>query len=456
MWTGFKRALSRVVGGSQPNRIEWCVFEVQNDEVKKNTLVTTVFLEPEIVEGRRLSFRMSPLLKNAASATAGHNLLGHLRNQIDVAGGERIVIQSIVQTQVSNELDGELRFIVSTLFDHDDDTQHIRGKIDAAISLDNAAVDVQQQRQVPLRLQTMAEKTRSSNNNNNNADTSGGNGQVLDTESMQDEDESEDTRRRLDLLMDNAADDVPFQGDSAEEIIRKAESITIRGKQVHRNRVEITNTMSLGPIAPATTSCTHKVLYKASATEDIIRWFAGQDRIVAENPLQVHSEINTDKETRADKPVLEYLIYPQDHALILFIKMFSDHLNRRDNELVLMQGDREEQHGKLWYRVSRDLISRAREMILYVVYAQIYYTTLRDCSLTRTIESDEQEYALVRRLAKQWKLDVDARTGRVSDWAPGAYRPIVAITLQVTYFTVTGVESSAASLHKKMTLLSPL
>ena len=94
-------------------------------------------------------------------------------------------------------------------------------------------------------------------------------------------------------------------------------------------------------------------------------------------------------------------------------------------------------------------------MILVVVYAQMYYTTLRDCKLVRLVE-EEQEFALVQKLAKQWGLKVDPASKRVSDWAHGAYRPAIVVTLHVTYFVVTGVESSAASLHKKKTILSPV
>jgi hypothetical protein len=445
MLASLRNALSRVVGGSVPERVEMCLFEIHNDAVKLMSLDTTVCLVPQIVqEGNRLTFQMSPVLKNASSSS--HNLLGHLRNSIELDRGEKIIIMSITRIHVSNELDGVFKFDLANVFDDDVETQKMRQKIDAAVAMDNRPVDLSVRARPP--------PLPAGNDNNNNAIASDAELAALDAL----------------LIVESTADSAPFQGDSAEEVLRKADAMTIRGQRIHRNREETTNVISLGTIQACSTVCIPKTLYRASVSEDVVKWFAGQDKNITEDPLKVHTRVNLDTDTRATKPVLSYLIYPADHALVLFIQMFEDDLQGKEERVVLssvtnplftgvsdkmrlMHGDRDNK--ALWYQVDKDLIDSARDMILVVVYAQMYYTTLRDCTLVRLFE-EEQEFALVQKLAKQWGLKVDPVTKRVSDWAPGAYRPVIVVTLHVKYFVVTGVESSAASLHKKKTILSPV
>ena len=95
-------------------------------------------------------------------------------------------------------------------------------------------------------------------------------------------------------------------------------------------------------------------------------------------------------------------------------------------------------------------------MILYVVYAQMYYTTLRDCTFERLVDesTDISEHALVLKIASQWKLNVDKTTKAVEDWPRGAYRPQVVITLHVEYFVVKKNSASAASIYKNRTMLT--
>jgi hypothetical protein len=428
MLSAIKNALARVVGGSQPDRIEWCMLEIENDAARLCSLDTTVCLMPQIVDGNRLTFQMSPILQNTSSPDAGFNLLGHLRNTLDLDKGERIVIMSIVRKHVSNELDGTFKFDLSNVFDHDQEIERVRNKIDAVVAMDNRSVDLSIRKPPPK-----------GNDNNIGTDNEALGLPVAGEEKV------------LDMLMES--EPPAIEGDNADEIMRKADAMTVRGQRIHRNRAEITNTIGLGLIPPCTTSCDTKLLYKASVTHDIVRWFAGQDKQVFEDPNKFHSRINTNANTRVERPVTQYLIYPSDHALVLFIKMFEDDLTGDVEERMrLMTGDRAD--GTRWYQVDRDLVEEARDMILVVVYAQLYRTTLRDCTLVRIIEED-QEWVLVQKLAKQWGLKVDPATKRVSDWAVGSYRPVVVVTLHISYYLVTGVDTSAASLHKKKTILSP-
>jgi hypothetical protein len=89
MFAALRNILSRVVGGSQPDSVEMCMFEIQNDAAKLCALDTTVVLMPQIsIEGTRLTFQMSPILKNSSpSPDAGFNLLGHLRNTLNLDAG---------------------------------------------------------------------------------------------------------------------------------------------------------------------------------------------------------------------------------------------------------------------------------------------------------------------------------------------------------------------------------
>jgi hypothetical protein len=85
--------------------------------------------------------------------------------------------------------------------------------------------------------------------------------------------------------------------------------------------------------------------------------------------------VNEDDTTRAARPVLPYMIYPADHALIMFINVFRDDLQGVDDKMRLMQGNRGD--STRWYQVDKDLVDSARDIILVVVFAQMYYTTLR-------------------------------------------------------------------------------
>ena len=436
----FAGALRRLFGGSQPNRIEFSLIDVANDAIVEASIDTTVCLSPEIVNGERLEFNMSHLLKNTGTI-AGYNLLGHLRNVINVKDGECIVIMSITRTHVHNELDAVLNFDMIDVFDNDAETQVIRDKIDKSMEMDNGTTTTTTTfaRRPPPPSRRVAPATGLDSLEPVVNSVGEGISPLLLSEVTRD-----------------ASLDQSFQGDTADEIRRQADNVTVRGRHVHRNLAEASNVIHLQPIPANTTLCHPRLLYRASIQPSIVKWFAGQDAHIQEPESHVHHKINSEDKTRADRPVVDYAIYSEDHSLIIFIRMFADDLDVKDSEISLMVGDRDAT--TRWCQVDRLLVERARSMILYVVYAQMYYTTLQNCSLQRVIDANAElaEHALVMKLAAQWGLRVDSKTKKVSDWPEGAYRPVVVVTLHVEYFVVRRGDSraSAAALHKNRTVLS--
>jgi len=439
---------------SGSNREEIIVFEVQNDALQEHTVIITVILQPKIVDGTRLSFMASPKLKNQSAAGGGggsnsYNILGAIRDEINVKDGEKIIIRSIVRTLVHNDLPDEALFEISNIFDVDDDTEADRRKIDEAIQMDTKETLIDVVRPAPPKTKP-AEGRRTDHDNNAPVSESSGGG----------DDEGENALSvdgldsAVDALVDNSLSKSPFEGDSPEEILRKADEITVRGQRVVRNEIEVKNVMSLGSIPGKTTVEKPRTLYTASVSLNVIKWFAGQENFVWEPPSQIISDANTsgDATDRANRPVIEWSIYPPSHSLVQFIGMFADDLQKQPSEIVEMKGDRDD--SSRWLKIDQKLVKRAREMIKIVVYAQIYYTTLSNCKLTYIPVSEDHEKSLLLKLAKEWHLHVDPKTKRVSDWPVGAYRPCIAVTLRVTYFVVKGVKISAATLHKKQTMLS--
>ena len=208
------------------------------------------------------------------------------------------------------------------------------------------------------------------------------------------------------------------------------------------------NRITLPVLVANQMSTEEEIVYRASVSDEYISWFAGQEKFVMENPGQVHCEANLDNATRGKRPLDQHLIYPANHAILIFIKHFSEALCVREKELVVLLSS--DQPKTKWYKVDKLLVDRARYMIKFIVYAQLYYTTLRDCKLVRTISSEHEDFALVMRLAADWALKVDPQTKTVSDWSSDDYRPTVTMHLRVTYYVVVAVESSAAALHQKV------
>ena len=97
MFSAIRERLSGLVGGSQPDRIEWCVFEMQNSELRPGTWHTTVCLVPEVVDGVRLSFRTSPLLRNGS----GHDVLAGLPDDLQELAG---LLKQMTLTEAARHL----------------------------------------------------------------------------------------------------------------------------------------------------------------------------------------------------------------------------------------------------------------------------------------------------------------------------------------------------------------
>ena len=117
------RFISRILGGSQPNdSVDGYLADVRNDAAKAMVMTTSVCLTPQIEEGTRLTFTLSPLLRNNGEG-ASWNLLGHVRNSLNLENGERVVIMEIERLHTHNEINGDLHFLMEHPFDNDADTQ---------------------------------------------------------------------------------------------------------------------------------------------------------------------------------------------------------------------------------------------------------------------------------------------------------------------------------------------
>ncbi len=444
------RFISRILGGSQPNdSVDCYLADVRNDAAKPMVMTTSVCLTPQIEEGTRLTFTLSPLLRNNGEG-ASWNLLGHVRNSLNLENGERVVIMEIERLHTHNEINGDLHFLMEHPFDNDADTQVIRNRIDSLLVTDDKETTiVQKKKTTPKIIYPPSAKGKE--------EEEGAPPLASDCEGDASVKALFDVSTPSPVVID-------------EETANKADAMTIRGSRIYRNKAEINNVIDLGPIRGNVTvwstdreSGEGDTIYRASVSSNIVKWFAGQDRFVVENPCQILTRANTDDkdmEARAKRPIINYLVYPEEHSLILFINMFEEDLEVQPHEKRLLKTDRDTglkavaaKGGRL-YQVDKSLVDRAREMILYVVYAQMYYTTLRDCRLVRQIESEEQEFALLHRLASDWGLAVHPQTKHVSDWGNGQYRPQVVVTLRVTYFLIHSVSNSAAALHKERVLLS--
>ncbi len=443
MFSRLNRVVSNMLGASQPDSMDCYLSEIRNDAAKEMKIDISVCLTPQIEEGTRLSFVLSPVLRNEGG---GWNLLGHVRNTLNLENGERVVIMSIKRMHTHNELNGELHFLLEHPFDNDPATQTIRNRIDTMLATDDKETTIER-----------------GGNNNNNVGPLGGGG---DGEMLASDMETDPSVR---ALVDRAP---PLPSSSStldEETVKQMDAITIRGARIYRNKAEMNNSIDLYPIKANKTVYKEKMfIYRASVSSNIVKWFAGQDRFIVEDPIhQVLTRANTeeaDLTARAKRPVIPYLIYPDTHSLIMFIKMFAEDLNVQQSEMRPLRTDRDTgglgQRGSSssssasLYQVDKTLVDRAREMILHVVYPQMYYTTLRDCRLIRQVESEEQEFALLHRLASDWGLTVNPQTKHVSDWANGQYRPQVVVTLRVKYFLIHSVSNTAAALHTERVRLS--
>lgn len=410
-----KGFFANLFGSRQPDRVEYCLVDVTNDATKRMSMQTSVCLIPRIMDGRRLVFFMDESLRN--------NPLGRLRDSISPEDGEKLLIISISRLHVHNELPISLSFDICNPFDKDDATDAIRAKIKNATTATTAATTNLR----PAPRQVYSSVATSS---------SGSYRLEVDEPPMEP------------LLMTEAEED-------AREPSPPPPTTTIRGKRLYANQAEQRNVIPIHSIDHSSTLVETKEIYRASISEDAVKWFAGQDKFVQETPSQIRRHINANGSAaaRASQPERETAIYSDSHSIITFIQMFHADLHVADEDIVLMKGDRDA--ASRWYQVDLELVKRARKMILYVVYSHMYYTTLKGCTLQRAIDSDEAEFARVQLIAAKFKLAMDANTRYVSDWGRDAYRPVVVVTFAIDYYVVRDVQESAAALHTRMTALTP-
>lgn len=416
-------------GSTAAKQYEICLVDIENRAIRNGHMITEICLVPVITTENRISFMASPKLKT--KSTNQYNILGAIYDQINIDNGDKVIITSIDRVATHSELPDSLLFEMSGLFDVDDDINVIRREIDAAISMDN--------QEVGFTVQTKSGNNSSNNNNSNNNEP-----QLVVADVEMDS---------IDALIDNSATEFPFKGKTAIEVLENADLVNMRGESVKRNVSEVSNTVSVKPIPPNTTTMERQNLYTASVSLDTIKWFAGQEGLVWSNPSIFEKTANTDSNVanRVSRPEIEWVVYTADHPMITIIKRFRDKLRVTSNEIFERKGDRSET--SKWYQVDNNLVERARRYIIYVIYAQIYYTTLRNCKLVYKPQSKEHEQALLMKLANEYNLETEKRTGRVSDWPPGSYRPVVTFTLKVDYVVVANVKDSAGTLQKKTTMM---
>lgn len=465
--------LTSVVGGSPAQRVEWAVYDVKNGSIKEMSMDVTVCLQPQIVDGRKLVFRTHPGLRNPSGPESGSNIFGDLRNSISHERGERILIMSIVRTSCRNELDGTVNFEVSNLFDKDDDMDRIRRDFDRDIAKGIAESEqMLQQRSGGMGSNTTTKKIINVSKPKPKPKPAKDTDRLdapsdadVHVDALMTDDESERVSVRA---SSSSSSSVTVSNNNNDDDRAMITNLVVKGKMLHRNRVELQNGFDFKVEGKIQETARAHVLYKASISREIVKWFAGHEEAIRTTPgTIVHSE-NTDPETRGSAPIRGFCIYPEGHSLLRFIDMFAEDLEVRPDDRQAMGGDRNV--NERFYKISVDLIERARKRIKEIVFAQFYYTTLTNCCLSRKIvrppssssSEEEQEHLFVLNIAMQWGLKIDPKTRLVSDWVQGTYRPVVIVGFHIEYFVVFDGDDAQSegpqgtNLQKVSTRLAPV
>jgi hypothetical protein len=445
----------RWLGGGSEFQTELYGVDVENKAIEEREAIITVCLQAQIEDGKRLGFRVSPKLCNKNSGAIPndgtcptHNPLAFIRDSL-TDDDQRAVIRSVVCIHKHSDLGVDLAFELQHPFEDDAATNVIRQRVGAALEADAA----------PGTATVTARSPAAVNVNNNN--NSGPSTAVRLAHPTDSEDygsllsEAEDGRVRGDA----------FAGLSARQKLNEINRITLRGGQHRSNEAERENVINLGVVKALSTTCKQEQVYRASLSDDSIKWFAGQDDVVAEKtgsyyvapkvpppPARVVAEGSVS--VRGAMPVIPYSVVAADSALITFIKRFCQDMPDIHQRMRPLHTDRADKTVR-FYSIDQPLVEEAKAKILYTVYAQMYYTRLSDCIIARRVESELSEESIALKLAADWKLPIDAKTKRISDWSASACRPVVIITLRVLYTVVSGVSASAASLFKTRTRLVP-
>jgi hypothetical protein len=423
---------------------ELYVVDVENKSAEAREATVTFCMQAQIDKGKTLGFRMSSMLCN--HGTKEHrNPLYVLRDSLKVEQDERIIIHEMERLHYHNELGGDLVFALEHWYDIDQATQAIREKRDAALSATNKTVNVSRPKSIV-------------NDNNTNGrvkldaatDTEGDFTRLMltDDESTGSSSSAKGGLRR------------PAGKMTPQQVLDELDETAAYGSAPHANKAERDNVISLGLLKANTSHYEKEQVYRASLSDMSIRWFAGQDHVVADPQVNwVSSKPVTNSADaayrNANTATHETTLLDADHALVTYINHCRADLTDVDQGMRPLQSDRADDRIK-YFSVDRRLLDEARRSILFKVYAQMYYTQLRDCYVVRRCESEQGEIALALRVAEQWGLAVHPETKLISDWGPHAYRPVVMMTLRIRYTVASGVSSSAASLHKTRTRLVPV
>jgi hypothetical protein len=394
-------------------------------------------------------------MANKTGNAAAHNPLACIRDSL-TDDDQRVVIRNVIRLHVHSELGVDLAFELQHPFERDAASDMIRDRVEAAHKAEAT-------RSVKV-VSRGGRGVESVVNDNNTTTTTKSVASRLEHPT---DTEGEYASRLLSEAEDAHGVKDGFSVDmTARKKFETINRITLRGGQHRSNEAERENVINLGLVKAMSTSVKSMPVYRASLSDNSIKWFAGQDHVVAEKsggtytglkapPPPANPTVEGSPAVRAATPVVPYVIMDAKSALVTFIKRFCDDMpdiHERMKPVVTEKADKTVRY----YQIDIPLVEEAKEKILYTVYAQMYYTRLPDCFIARRVENELSEESIALKLAADWGLPVDPKTKRISDWSADAYRPVVVITLRVIYTIVSGVSATAATFFRTRTRVVPV
>ena len=257
----------RLLGMGTDPPPEFIAVDVENHNAENREMTITFCMQAQIDKGKTLGFRMSSALCNI-SPQEHRNPLFRMRDSLNPDQDQRIVIRDVERLHYYNELGGELVFALEHVFDGDPATDAIRKRLDTALAGDTNGLRVASRTPAPASVV-----------NNNN--TTSGQSSYLDP--------ATDSETHL-MVEGDSGNAMGFGNVSSDRVLDELDSITARGRHCRSNRAERDNAIELGAIKPNTTWVGTEILYRASLTDTSIRWFAGQDYVVADLDVKVTLE----------------------------------------------------------------------------------------------------------------------------------------------------------------------
>lgn len=381
------RLIGRIAGVSSPP--EHTLYYVRNESATFKEEIRTVHLVPVVnEEEQRIEFVLPPDYKG--------NLLGFLMSSFHADDGERIIITEVARLHYTNELDNKLRFVVECIFDPEEKIDAIRSVVDKAVSPPSSETTLTGTGGAVRRIPVSSSSSSST--------------QHRPKEKEEVASDTEDPFVARLMTANNASTK------REKEPFFSKDDVTVRGQHACRNQTERKNELSLDVLEANRTAWSEdaRVLYRSSVSNQIITWFAGHDGEIMSVPTQITTSDNNrpglSPEERANEPVISLAIYPSGHSLVMFILMFRDDLNVGSGEMSQYKGN--DSNSTTFWAIDIRLIDRARQMILYVIYAQMYYTTMHSARLVRRVASEVEDNTILRATAIRWNLPFDQETKR--------------------------------------------